>query len=73
MKLMSAKGWRATEPGDREMGVPESPLLLERALKAIEIEEGLTAEELVELANLPATDTLELVKATHDNRPVIEL
>jgi Zn-dependent peptidase ImmA (M78 family)/transcriptional regulator with XRE-family HTH domain len=73
MKLMSAKGWRTTEPGDREMGVPESPLLLERALRTIEIEEGLTAEELAELANLPATDTLELVKATHDNRPIIEL
>lgn len=73
MKLMSARGWRTQEPGDREMGIPESPLLLDRALKTIEIEEGLTAEELIERANLPLGDTLDLVKATHDNRPIIEL
>jgi Zn-dependent peptidase ImmA (M78 family)/DNA-binding XRE family transcriptional regulator len=73
MKLMSARGWRVHEPGDRELGPPESPLLLERALKIIEVEEGLTVEELVQSANLPLTDTLDLVKATHDKRPIVEL
>lgn len=73
MKLMSARGWRTNEPGDRELGPPESPLLLERSLKIIEVEEGLTVEELVQSANLPLTDTLDLITATHDKRPVIEL
>jgi Zn-dependent peptidase ImmA (M78 family)/DNA-binding XRE family transcriptional regulator len=73
MKLMSARGWRTNEPGDRELGPPESPLLLERSLKIIEVEEGLTVEEIVQSAYLPLTDTLDLVKATHDKRPVIEL
>lgn len=73
MKLMSARGWRTQEPGDRELGPPEAPLLLERALKIIEVEEGLTVEELVQSADLPLTDTLDLVRATHDRRPVVEL
>jgi Zn-dependent peptidase ImmA (M78 family)/DNA-binding XRE family transcriptional regulator len=72
MKLMSARGWRTVEPGDRELGPPESPLLLERSLKIIEVEEDLTVEELVQSANLPLADTLDLVKATNDKRPVIE-
>jgi Zn-dependent peptidase ImmA (M78 family) len=73
MKLMSARGWRTVEPGDRELGPPEAPLLLERSLRIIEVEEGLTVEELVESANLPLSETLDLVRATHDRRPVIEL
>ncbi len=73
MKLMSARGWRSQEPGDRELGPPESPLLLERALRTIEVEEGLTAEELIQSAHLPLDDTLELVKSSHDKRPIVEL
>lgn len=73
MKLMSARGWRTTEPGDREMGPPESPLLIERALKRIEVEQGLAAVELIKEANLPVHDVLEIVRAAADQRPVIEL
>jgi len=73
MKYMSARGWRTTEPGDREMGAPEAPLLLERALKRIEIESGQGLEDLVRIAHLPAADVMPLVKASLDRRPIIEL
>jgi Zn-dependent peptidase ImmA (M78 family) len=73
MKYMSARGWRTTEPGDREMGAPEAPLLLERALKRIEIETGQRLEDLIRMAQLPADDVMPLVKASLDQRPIIEL
>ncbi len=73
MKLMSARGWRTREPGDRELGPPESPLLLERALKTIEVEDGITVTDLVKAASLPLAETLNLIKASHDKRPLIEL
>jgi Zn-dependent peptidase ImmA (M78 family)/transcriptional regulator with XRE-family HTH domain len=73
MKYMSARGWRAQEPGDRELGPPEAPLLLQRSLRTIEVETGQTVEELVDAAHLPLADTLELVRASNDKRPVIEL
>lgn len=64
---------RTQEPGDRELGPPESPLLLERALRAIEVFGGLTVAELIESAHLLLDDTLDFVRATHDRRPIIEL
>lgn len=73
MKYMSAKGWRSTEPGDREMGQPEAPLLLERALKALEVESGQNLEEFVRAANLPLQDILQLIDAAVDRRPTVEL
>jgi hypothetical protein len=73
MKYMSAKGWRTAEPGDREMGAPEQPLLLERALKRVEIETGQTLDDLVRIADLAAKDIVPLVKASLDQRPIIEL
>ncbi|MCB9379410.1 MAG: ImmA/IrrE family metallo-endopeptidase [Acidimicrobiaceae bacterium] len=73
MKFMSVRGWRTTEPGDRELGPPEAPLLLERCLRTIEVHNGITAQDLVERAHLPVADIMPLVEATHDKRPVIEL
>jgi Zn-dependent peptidase ImmA (M78 family) len=73
MKYMSAKGWRTIEPGDREMGAPEPPLLLERALKRIQIETGHTLDDLIRIADLPAKDIMPLVRASLDQRPIIEL
>lgn len=73
MKYMSARGWRQLEPGDRELGPPESPLLLERSLRIIEVEHDLTVEELIERSHLPLKDTLDLVRASHDRRPIVEL
>jgi Zn-dependent peptidase ImmA (M78 family)/transcriptional regulator with XRE-family HTH domain len=73
MKYMSARGWRKTEPGDRELGPAEAPLLLERALRTIEVRNDVTTEELIERASLPLEDTMRLVIATKDRRPIIEL
>lgn len=73
MKYMSAKGWRTVEPGDREMGQPEAPLLLERALRTVAIESGQPVEEILRTASLPAVDTMDLIAAAVDRRPTIEL
>jgi Zn-dependent peptidase ImmA (M78 family) len=73
MKFMSARGWRTVEPGDREMGPPEAPLLIERALKRIEVEGGPSTAELVRWAHLPQEDALQLIRAAGDRRPIVEL
>lgn len=72
MKFMSVRGWRKDEPGDRELGAPESPLLLERALRTIEVEHDLTLEEITASADLPLADVSELLAASFDTRPVVE-
>jgi Zn-dependent peptidase ImmA (M78 family)/transcriptional regulator with XRE-family HTH domain len=71
--LMSNRGWRTLEPGDREMGPPESPLLIERALTQVEAECQLSIDDLIEHAQLPAIDTKELVEASIDYRPRLEI
>lgn len=71
MRYMSAHGWRITEPGDREMGTPESPLLISRALRALEIEHGISLADLATEASMPLQDAQELVNAATDDRPSI--
>ncbi len=73
MKYVSAKGWRTTEPGDREMGPPEAPLLLERATNTVKVELGQELEQFIQSANLPPRDIIELMEAAVDRRPVVEL
>lgn len=73
MTFMSVQGWRTQEPGDRELGPAESPLLLERALRTIEIEQNISRADLIQSAFLPLDDTLSLVTSSSDRRPVIEL
>lgn len=73
MKYMSARGWHRTEPGDREMGPPEAPLLFERALKEVELETGAKLEDFIRSAHLPVHDMVDLIKAARDRRPVVEL
>ncbi len=51
MKYMSRAGWRREEPGD--LGPPERPRLLRRAVQALE-ESGMGIEGLAEEAQLPA-------------------
>jgi Zn-dependent peptidase ImmA (M78 family)/transcriptional regulator with XRE-family HTH domain len=72
IKYMSAKGWRLQEPGDREMGQPEAPSLLERAIRTVEVETNQSREAFLRLANLPVKDTLALVASAIDRRPSIE-
>jgi Zn-dependent peptidase ImmA (M78 family)/transcriptional regulator with XRE-family HTH domain len=73
MKYMSARGWRTTEPGDREMGMPEAPAIFERSLKTIEVEYGMSAEDIVHSAHLPLADALQLIEAATDRRPGLRL
>lgn len=73
MRYMSSKGWRTQEPGDREMGSPEAPLLLERSIRRAEIEAGVSVESLVHAAHLPLEDILTLLETSVDERPMIEL
>jgi len=73
MKYMSARAWRTVEPGDREMGPAEAPLLFERALREVELESRLSQTEFLSASHLPLQDTIELIKAAQDRRPRIEL
>jgi Zn-dependent peptidase ImmA (M78 family) len=73
MKYMSARGWRTVEPGDRELGHPESPVLLERALRRAEVYSDVKITDLLASADLPAADVLDLVSASKDSRPILEL
>jgi len=50
VKYMSRAGWRKVEPGD--LGAPERPRLLRRAMKALE-ESGMGIAQLAELAHIP--------------------
>ena len=73
MRYMSARGWRKQEPGDREMGAPEAPLLLERAVRRADVELQLPIGDLVQSAHLPLRDIKRLLEAAVDSRPTIEL
>jgi hypothetical protein len=69
MRYMSAEGWRTMEPGDRELGPPEAPLLLERGLRTVEVEAGHGLHQLIESAHLPLDDTVERVKGSSTPGP----
>jgi Zn-dependent peptidase ImmA (M78 family)/transcriptional regulator with XRE-family HTH domain len=73
MRYVSARGWRTQEPGDRELGAPEAPLLLERSIRRAAIEAGISDEKLIREAHLPLDDLLDLLEAAVDDRPIIEL
>lgn len=71
--MSSVPGSSVGSVGDRELGPAEAPMLLERALRTIEVHKDITTEELVANAHLPLDDTMALVEATHDQRLTIEL
>jgi Zn-dependent peptidase ImmA (M78 family) len=73
VRYMSSRGWRKQEPGDREMGAPEAPLLLERSVRRAAIEAEMSIEDLVASAHLPVEDLVDLLEAAVDDRPTIEL
>lgn len=70
-KALSVRGWRKREPGD--LGPPEIPVLLQRALKVAGREAGVTFEALVERAGLPKDDICEILGERNDARPNVEL
>lgn len=67
MKALSARGWRKHEPGD--LGPPESPLLLRKAIDAA----GISDEELAARLNIPLRMLRQVLEATTDDRPVVDL
>jgi Zn-dependent peptidase ImmA (M78 family)/transcriptional regulator with XRE-family HTH domain len=69
-KTLSVRGWRKREPGD--LGPPESPVLLQRALQVAE-EEGVSLEALIERVGLPANDIRTILGEANDVRPRVEL
>jgi len=60
LKYMSARGWRREEPGDRELGRPEEPRLLRRAVRRLD-EAGLPLEEIAYAAGLPVQAIAEVI------------
>lgn len=73
MRYMSVRGWRKMEPGDREMGPPEVPVLMERSIRAIELNSDISLEQLTEMAMVPLEDMQEVVVASRDSRPGVDL
>ncbi len=72
MKQMSARGWRQREPGDEQLGPPESPKLLELAVGRL-ADAGTSLEDLVDEAGLPLDDIYTLLDVTSDKRPSLDL
>lgn len=69
MKYMSMRGWRKSEPGDRQMGAPEPPRMIERALRLIKVQYSETLEDLARMTHLPVEDISHLVATSVDQRP----
>jgi Zn-dependent peptidase ImmA (M78 family) len=73
MRYMSVRGWRTMEPGDREMGPPEAPVLLERSIRTIQLNSGISLEQLAAQAMVPFGDVQEVILAAQDRRPGVDL
>lgn len=73
MKYMTLRGWRSVEPGDKEMGPPEAPILLQRSIRAFEVHTTTNFDDLIAESGLPNRETRALVAASSDSRPVVEL
>jgi Zn-dependent peptidase ImmA (M78 family)/DNA-binding XRE family transcriptional regulator len=58
MRQVSRRGWRRSEPGD--VGAPEQPALLSKALDLVE-KNGIGRDELAAEAHLPASQVQELL------------
>jgi Zn-dependent peptidase ImmA (M78 family)/DNA-binding XRE family transcriptional regulator len=67
IKLMSANGWRVDEPGDDELGAPESPRLVDEALQLLS-QDGMTVEAIAAEACLPLDDVQALLSAAGKRR-----
>ena len=48
-------------------------MLIERSVRRAEIEAGISVEDLVRSAHLPVDDMRDLLAASVDDRPIIEL
>lgn len=68
-KSLSARGWRKTEPGN--LGNPEAPVLLLRALELME-KTGLSFDEFTNRTGLPEADIRTLLNREVVERPRVE-
>jgi Zn-dependent peptidase ImmA (M78 family) len=69
-KAMSARGWRKVEPGP--LGIPEAPVLLQRALGLMETI-GLSYAEFLHRSGLPQADVATVLDRDVSERPRVEL
>lgn len=67
IKTTSKNGWRTAEPGDTQLGAPESPWLLRRAMRVLE-DDGVDIAEVADAAAIRVEDIKGLVNATADSR-----
>jgi Zn-dependent peptidase ImmA (M78 family) len=72
MKAVSARGWRANEPGDKELGPLEAPSLLPRALEALE-DGRIGWEDVADGASLPIDEIRLILSRTRNPRPNLAL
>lgn len=68
-KALSVRGWRKREPGD--LGDPEVPVLLRRALALTE-RSGVSFDEFINRSGLPEADIRTLLNQDIDERPRVE-
>jgi len=67
MRTVSARGWRISEPG--ELGAPESPRVLSLAIQSA----GADTASLAAETGWPRTLIDEVIAASADNRPVLDI
>lgn len=70
MKTMSARRWRNPEPGD--LGAPEKPVLLARAVEVAE-QNGVSLEALAARNGLPVRELTTILRPSFDPRPRVEI
>lgn len=68
-KSLSARGWRKNEPGN--LGKPESPILLRRALD-VAADNGVSFRTIIKQSGLPESDIRIILDRTED-RPRVEI
>ncbi|WP_053720366.1 helix-turn-helix domain-containing protein [Saccharothrix sp. NRRL B-16348] len=68
-KTLSVRGWRKVEPGN--LGNPEVPVLLQRALELTE-RTGFPFDEFISRSGLPEADIRTLLNRDIDERPRVE-
>ncbi|GAA5121311.1 XRE family transcriptional regulator [Haloechinothrix salitolerans] len=68
-KALSARGWRKKEPGN--LGKPEAPVLLRRALDVAE-EYGILFTKILEQGGLPEND-IRIILDRPEDRPRVEI
>jgi Zn-dependent peptidase ImmA (M78 family)/transcriptional regulator with XRE-family HTH domain len=67
MRTISTRGWRTAEPGD--LGAPEAPALLARAVEMAEVDSVILASE----TGWPSALISDVIEASTDSRPSLDI